>query len=177
MASKLFSPYALAGSVVARNRIVLSPMCQYSAVDGVPQEWHHTNLVTRAVGGCGVIIAEASSVAAVGRISPADTGIWSKAQVDAWTPITAAIAANGAVPGIQIAHAGRKVRAAGTRHCMLVHTRGQWGLPFNHRPTNSRLLSHHVTGRHVPAVARARRPAGAAGRRRLGGGGPISAGV
>lgn len=93
---------------------------QYSAIDGVPTDWHHTHLVSRAIGGVGVIIAEASGVSPVGRISNVDTGIWNADQVAAWAPITAAISKHGAVPGIQIAHAGRKVRRA---HPMLLSFR------------------------------------------------------
>ena len=83
-------------------------MCQYSAVDGVPQEWHHTHLAQFASGGAGIVIAEATAVSPEGRISPEDTGIWNDAQRDAWAPIAAAIRARGALAGIQLAHAGRK---------------------------------------------------------------------
>jgi len=94
--------------VQLRNRIAVSPMCEYSAVDGVPQPWHLVHLGSRAVGGAGLVIAEASAVEARGRISPADTGIWNEAQRDAWAGITRFIAQQGAVAGIQLAHAGRK---------------------------------------------------------------------
>jgi len=103
----LFSPLTQR-SLILRNRIVVSPMCQYSVTDGVPDDWHLVHLGSRAVGGAAVVIAEATAVEPRGRISPADTGIWNDAQRDAWTPIARFIVAQGAIPGIQLAHAGRK---------------------------------------------------------------------
>ena len=103
----LFDPLAI-GNVVLRNRIAISPMCEYSSVDGLPNEWHLVHLGSRAVGGAGLVFTEATAVSPEGRISPADTGIWNDAQRDAWSRIAAFIAAQGAVPGIQLAHAGRK---------------------------------------------------------------------
>ena len=105
--SLLFSPLPLRG-LTARNRLWVAPMCQYSAVDGVPQEWHHTHLAQFASGGAGVVMAEATAVSAQARISPEDTGLWNDAQRDAWAPIVAAIRARGAIAGVQLAHAGRK---------------------------------------------------------------------
>ncbi|OLR90866.1 NADH:flavin oxidoreductase/NADH oxidase [Actinokineospora bangkokensis] len=105
--SQLFSPYRIR-SVTLPNRVVVSPMCQYSAVDGLPDDWHLVHLGSRAVGGAGLVIAEASAVVPEGRISPQDVGIWSQAHVEAWQPITRFIKARGSVPGIQLAHAGRK---------------------------------------------------------------------
>jgi len=105
--SLLFSPLALR-SLTLRNRIFVSPMCQYSAEDGIPDEWHLVHLGSRAVGGAGLVITEAASVSPAGRITPWDVGIWSAQQVEAWKPIAAFIKAQGAVPGIQLAHAGRK---------------------------------------------------------------------
>ncbi|MBN8922474.1 MAG: oxidoreductase [Rhodanobacter sp. 68-29] len=107
---KLFEPLPQR-SLSLRNRIVVSPMCQYSAVDGVPDDWHLVHLGSRAVGGAGVVLSEATAVTAQGRISASDTGIWNDAQVAAWRPITAFIAAHGAIPGVQLAHAGRKASA------------------------------------------------------------------
>lgn len=103
----LFTPIELGGLTV-RNRLWVAPMCQYSAVDGVPNDWHHVHLAQFASGGAGVVIAEATAVLPEGRISPEDVGLWNDAQRDAWAPIAASIAARGAVPGIQLAHAGRK---------------------------------------------------------------------
>ena len=104
---KLFEPFAQR-SLTLRNRLVVSPMCEYSAVHGVPNDWHMVHLGSRAVGGAGAVIAEATAVSAQGRISPQDTGLWNRAQVDAWQPITRFIKAQGAVAGVQLAHAGRK---------------------------------------------------------------------
>jgi 2,4-dienoyl-CoA reductase-like NADH-dependent reductase (Old Yellow Enzyme family) len=104
---KLFEPYPQR-SLTLRNRIVISPMCQYSADDGVPNHWHAVHLGSRAVGGAGLVITEATAVSPEGRISAHDTGIWNDAQVQAWKPIAAFIEAQGAVPGMQLAHAGRK---------------------------------------------------------------------
>jgi 2,4-dienoyl-CoA reductase-like NADH-dependent reductase (Old Yellow Enzyme family) len=111
MTTKLFSPLTLR-SVEFRNRIFVSPMCQYSAVDGVPNDWHFVHLGSRAVGGAGLVIAEATAVTPEGRISPGDLGIWNEQQVKAFQRITSFISAQRAVPGIQIAHAGRKASTA-----------------------------------------------------------------
>ncbi|MBW9110083.1 NADH:flavin oxidoreductase/NADH oxidase [Microbacterium ureisolvens] len=105
--TRLFTPLTLR-DVTVRNRLWVSPMCQYSAVDGVPQEWHHTHLAQFASGGAGMVVAEATAVSPEGRISPEDTGLWNDEQRDAWTPIVAAIRSRGAVAGVQLAHAGRK---------------------------------------------------------------------
>ncbi len=105
--SLLFTPFDLGGTT-ARNRLWVAPMCQYSAVEGVPNDWHHVHLAQFASGGAGVVITEATAVTPEGRISPEDTGIWNDAQRDAWAPIVASIRARGAVAGIQLAHAGRK---------------------------------------------------------------------
>lgn len=104
----LFSPFTLRG-VTLKNRIGVAPMCQYCAKpDGLPTDWHLAHLVSRAVGGAGVTITEATAVTPEGRISPGDLGIWSDAHVAPHARLAAAIAAVGSVPGIQIAHAGRK---------------------------------------------------------------------
>jgi 2,4-dienoyl-CoA reductase-like NADH-dependent reductase (Old Yellow Enzyme family) len=103
----LFDPFTQR-SLTLRNRLVVSPMCEYSATDGVPNNWHLVHLGSRAVGGAALVIAEASAVSAQGRISPQDTGLWNQQQVQAWQPITRFIRAQGAIAGIQLAHAGRK---------------------------------------------------------------------
>jgi len=105
--SALFTPLSIRG-IEMRNRLWVSPMCQYSAVDGVPGDWHHVHLAQFAAGGAGLVIAEASAVSPEGRISPEDAGIWTDAQAEAWAPIVAAIRARGAVAGVQLGHAGRK---------------------------------------------------------------------
>jgi 2,4-dienoyl-CoA reductase-like NADH-dependent reductase (Old Yellow Enzyme family) len=103
----LFDPLVL-GGVKLRNRIGVSPMCQYSSTDGHPMSWHLVHLGSRAVGGAGLVLAEASAVEARGRITPGDCGIWLDSQALAWSPIARFVAEQGAVPGIQLAHAGRK---------------------------------------------------------------------
>jgi 2,4-dienoyl-CoA reductase-like NADH-dependent reductase (Old Yellow Enzyme family) len=98
--------------VELKNRIVVSPMCQYSAKEGHPQTWHLVHLGSRAVGGAGLVFTEATAVDAVGRISLGDTGIYTDAHVDSWRPIAQFIKEEGAVPGMQLAHAGRKASVA-----------------------------------------------------------------
>jgi len=91
-----------------KNRIFVSPMCQYSSEDGLPGDWHLVHLGTRAVGGAALVMVEATAVSPEGRISPRDSGIWSDAHSRAFERITAFIKEQGAVPAIQLAHAGRK---------------------------------------------------------------------
>jgi 2,4-dienoyl-CoA reductase-like NADH-dependent reductase (Old Yellow Enzyme family) len=105
--SILFSPLDLR-SITFRNRIFVSPMCQYSSRDGFPTDWHLVHLGSRAVGGAGLVMVEATSVSPEGRISPGDSGIWSDAHAEAFLPIARFVKEQGAVPGIQLAHAGRK---------------------------------------------------------------------
>ncbi|MFN7930500.1 MAG: NADH:flavin oxidoreductase/NADH oxidase [Blastocatellia bacterium] len=105
--SELFSHFRLRESTF-RNRIFVSPMCQYSCQEGMPNDWHLVHLGSRAVGGAALVMAEATAVSPEGRISPGDTGIWSPAHAEAFRPIAAFIKAQGAVPAIQLAHAGRK---------------------------------------------------------------------
>lgn len=124
----LFDSLPLRG-VTIRNRIVVSPMCQYSCDNGLATDWHLVHLGSRASGGAGVVIAEASAVVADGRISPEDLGIWSDQHGAAFEPITRFIASQGAVPGIQLAHAGRKAstwRPWAAEHGMVPETRGGW---------------------------------------------------
>lgn len=109
--SHLFESFPLK-SVTLRNRIGVSPMCQYSSVDGLMDDWHLVHLGSRAVGGAGLVIAEATAVTPAGRITPGDAGIWSDAHVEPLARVNAFIKAHGAVPGIQLAHAGRKASAA-----------------------------------------------------------------
>ncbi|MFA7095313.1 MAG: NADH:flavin oxidoreductase/NADH oxidase [Gammaproteobacteria bacterium] len=103
----LFSSFTLR-SVTFKNRIFLAPMCQYSAENGVPNEWHLVHLGSRAVGGAALVMAEATAVVPEGRISPYDLGLWNDEQAQAFRPIVQFIKAHGAVPAIQLAHAGRK---------------------------------------------------------------------
>jgi 2,4-dienoyl-CoA reductase-like NADH-dependent reductase (Old Yellow Enzyme family) len=108
--SALFQPFTLK-DVTLRNRIAVPPMCQYSAVDGLANDWHLSHYASIARGGAGLVIVEATAVAPEGRITPACTGLWNNEQTQAFVPIVRAIKAAGAVPGIQIAHAGRKASA------------------------------------------------------------------
>jgi 2,4-dienoyl-CoA reductase-like NADH-dependent reductase (Old Yellow Enzyme family) len=107
----LFSPLTLR-SVTLRNRIGVSPMCQYSATDGVANDWHFVHLGSRAVGGAGLVIVEATGVAPEGRITPGCLGLWNEKQIEPLARIAKFLKEHGAVAGIQIAHAGRKGSAA-----------------------------------------------------------------
>jgi len=107
MTRKLFTPLTLR-SVEFRNRIFVSPMCQYSGAEGIPNDWHLVHLGSRAVGGAGLVITEATAVTPEGRISPGDLGLWNDDQATAFQRITSFISAQGSVPGVQLAHAGRK---------------------------------------------------------------------
>jgi 2,4-dienoyl-CoA reductase-like NADH-dependent reductase (Old Yellow Enzyme family) len=105
--ASLFDAFALRG-IKLRNRIGVSPMCQYSSVDGFADDWHLVHLGSRAVGGAALVLTEATAVSAAGRISPADLGIYDDGHVEMLSRITRFIASQGAVPGMQLAHAGRK---------------------------------------------------------------------
>lgn len=104
---KLFSPLRMR-DIELKNRIVVSPMCEYSAKDGHPETWHLVHLGSRAIGGAGLVFTEATAVEEHGRISLSDTGIYEDAHVESWRPIVEFIRSHGAVPGMQLAHAGRK---------------------------------------------------------------------
>lgn len=103
----LFDSIKLRG-MTARNRIGVSPMCQYSATDGMPDDWHLVHLGARAAGGAGLVMAEATAVEARGRITPGDLGIWSDDHIEPHARLVRFIAGQGALPAIQLAHAGRK---------------------------------------------------------------------
>lgn len=103
----IFRPFALR-SISTRNRIVVSPMCQYSATDGISNDWHFQHLASRAVGGAGVVFTEVTHIESRGRITPYCLGLWNDEQRDAFVRITSFIKAQGALAGIQIGHAGRK---------------------------------------------------------------------
>ncbi|MES1180344.1 MAG: NADH:flavin oxidoreductase/NADH oxidase [Verrucomicrobiota bacterium] len=109
-APHLFSPFTLR-SVTLRNRVGVSPMCQYSAEDGVANDWHLVHLGSRAVGGAGLVIVEATAVAPEGRITPGCLGLWGEQHIEPLARIAKFVKAHGAVAGIQIAHAGRKASA------------------------------------------------------------------
>ena len=103
----LFEPVKIR-DIKLKNRIVVSPMCQYSSVDGFANNWHLVHLGTRAIGGAALVFTEATSVSPEGRITPDDLGIWKDEQIIFLKKITDFIKEHGAVPGIQLAHAGRK---------------------------------------------------------------------
>ncbi len=108
--ASLFTPFTMK-TITLKNRIAVSPMCQYLADDGVINDWHQVHLATLAHGGASLVIAEATAVSPEGRITPGCAGIWTDDQGQAWARAAAAIKAAGAVPGIQLAHAGRKASA------------------------------------------------------------------
>jgi len=109
--SKLFSPL-LIKDVVLKNRVVVSPMCQYSAVDGFANDWHLVHLGSRSVGGAALIIQEATAISPEGRITPSDAGLYREEHIEKWHSIVSFIHQQGAVAGIQLAHAGRKASCA-----------------------------------------------------------------
>ncbi len=165
--ASLFDAFKLK-DVTLRNRIAVSPMCQYSSVDGHATDWHLVHLGSRAVGGAALVCVEATAVLPEGRISPADAGLWSDDHVAPLERITRFLKDHGAVPAIQIAHAGRKASASrpwdGDRH--LQPDEGGWeivapsAVPFGaNLPRTPHALSvaeiHNVTAAFVAAARRA----------------------
>ena len=136
--SKLFSSLAIK-NIKLKNRIVVSPMCQYSANDGFTNDWHLVHLGSRAIGGAGLIISEATAVSPEGRITPGDTGIWKDDHIEGFRRITRFIHEHGSIAGIQLAHAGRKASCAAPWDGgkQLTESEGGWrtvapsALPFN----------------------------------------------
>lgn len=136
--AKLFNPLTIR-SITLKNRIVVSPMCQYSATDGFANDWHLVHLGSRAVGGAALVIMEATAVSPEGRISPGDMGIWKDEQLDMLKRITRFIDQQGAIAGIQLAHAGRKASHSSpwTGGELLAEEQGGWesvapvALPFS----------------------------------------------
>jgi len=126
--SLLFEPLTLRGTTFA-NRVWLAPMCQYSAVDGVVNDWHLVHLGARAAGGFGLLLTEAAAVVPEGRITPQDAGIWTDEQAIAWGRIVDFVHARGSLIGIQLAHAGRKAstyRPWGTGRGTIAAADGGW---------------------------------------------------
>ena len=127
--TSLFQEFRLK-DVVLRNRIAVSPMCQYSSDNGFPNDWHFVHLGSRAVGGAGLVMVEATAVTPEGRISPADSGIYLDDHVEPFARISRFLKQHGAVPGIQLAHAGRKASASkpweGNRH--IETDKGGWDI-------------------------------------------------
>ena len=164
--SHLFTPLEIRG-VRLRNRIAVSPMCQYSCEDGFATAWHMVHLGCRAVGGAALVIAEASAVEARGRISPADLGIWKDAHVEAFLPVTVFIKEQGAIPGIQLAHAGRKAstRVPWQGGTAIAASDGGWqtvapsAIPFREADPAPAELTHAAIRDVVDAFAAAARRA------------------
>ena len=146
--SSLFSPLTLRG-LTLRNRVFVSPMCQYSSVDGLANDWHLAHLGARAAGGAGLVMVEATAVVPEGRISPVDMGLWSEKHTQALAPVARFLKSQGAAPAIQLAHAGRKASTAapwdGGGPVALEH--GGWtpvapsALPFDEGALTPRALS------------------------------------
>ena len=166
----LFTPFTLRG-VTLKNRIGLSPMCQYCAEDGMPSDWHLVHLASRAVGGAGLVLTEATAVTPEGRISPWDLGLWNDAQQSALARIVSAVKSLGAVAGVQLAHAGRKAAcsqpwAGGDR---LPADQGGWEvlapspLPFRDEEPAPLALDQAGIENTIQAFAAAARRAVAAG--------------
>jgi 2,4-dienoyl-CoA reductase-like NADH-dependent reductase (Old Yellow Enzyme family) len=170
----LFSPLPLR-SVTLRNRIAVSPMCQYSAVDGRATDWHLVHLGSRAVGGAGLVVFEATAVEARGRISPADLGLWEDGQIEPLARIVRFVETHGAVPALQLAHAGRKasVRAPWDGGGPIPPAEGGWTpiapspLPFADGHPVPHALDREGLRAVVAAFATAARRAAAAGFRAL----------
>ncbi len=171
MTTDLFTPLALRETKIP-NRLMVSPMCQYSAEAGLATEWHHVHLGSRAVGGAGLVMAEATAVEARGRISPADLGLWTDEQADALARTALFVDGQGAVPGIQLAHAGRKASTASPREDggPLAPAEGGWpvvapsGEPWPHdEPVPTRRLSTDEIAAIVDAFRRAAERAREAG--------------
>jgi 2,4-dienoyl-CoA reductase-like NADH-dependent reductase (Old Yellow Enzyme family) len=127
MATKLFSPLTIK-KITLKNRIAISPMCQYSAIDGFANDWHLVHLGSRATGGAGLIIQEATAVSPEARISPSDLGIWKDEHIEKLKQINAFIVSQNSIPGIQLAHAGRKasVSSPWLGNKKLDFTQGGW---------------------------------------------------
>jgi 2,4-dienoyl-CoA reductase-like NADH-dependent reductase (Old Yellow Enzyme family) len=172
----LFSPLALRG-VTLRNRLGVSPMCQYAAEDGLWNDWHLVHLGSRAVGGFGLIMTEATAVVPEGRITPRDAGLWSDAHVEPLARIARFVESHGAVMGVQLAHAGRK---ASTPHPWSDQPRGSipldaggWQalgpspLPFDDRFRTPREMTQSDLARVIEAFAQAAARALTAGVRLL----------
>jgi 2,4-dienoyl-CoA reductase-like NADH-dependent reductase (Old Yellow Enzyme family) len=158
----LFTPLKLR-NIVLPNRIAMSPMCQYSSTDGVASVWHFVHLASRAVGGAGLLFTEAAAILPDGRISPQDLGIWSDRHIDPLARITRFIQRQGSVPGIQLAHAGRKgsTYRPGDGQGAIPEGEGGWpvvapsALPFADGYARPQALTHQRIGEITKAFAAA----------------------
>lgn len=166
--SKLFSPLRLRG-LEFKNRIFVSPMCQYSATDGLADDWHLVHLGSRAVGGAALVMTEAVAVSPEGRISPWDLGLWNEAQAEALARIARFIKAQGAVPAVQLAHAGRKAACEAPWRGGGPVAEGGWeplapsALPFSERHPRPQAMSEAQIEQLVTDFAKAAERALAAG--------------
>jgi 2,4-dienoyl-CoA reductase-like NADH-dependent reductase (Old Yellow Enzyme family) len=167
----LFEPLDLRG-VTLRNRIVVSPMCQYSSVDGFANDWHLVHLGSLAVGGAGLVFTEATAITPEGRISPQDLGIWSDAHVETLERIVRFVTEQGSLAGIQLAHAGRKAstRRPWEGHGAVSEAEGGWSngvapsaLPVADEYAHPQALTESEIGEVVRAFAAAARRAALAG--------------
>jgi len=166
----LFTPLSLRG-VEFRNRVFVSPMCQYSADEGFANDWHLVHAGSRAVGGAGLVIVEATAVAPTGRISPDDLGLWSDAQIEPLARMARFVKAQGAAVGIQLAHAGRKASTASpwAGGKPVAEADGGWTpvapspIPFGPGYAEPRELSTGEIDRVIEEFAAAARRAAAAG--------------
>jgi 2,4-dienoyl-CoA reductase-like NADH-dependent reductase (Old Yellow Enzyme family) len=169
-ANHLFTPLKLR-DVTFRNRIAVSPMCQYSCTDGFPNDWHLVHLGSRAIGGASLVMVEATAVEARGRISPADSGIWKDEHISAFARIARFLREHGAVAGIQLAHAGRKasVRRPWEPVGIIAESEGGWRtvapspIPFRPGDPEPEELSPSAIQSVVAAFAAATRRAVEAG--------------
>jgi 2,4-dienoyl-CoA reductase-like NADH-dependent reductase (Old Yellow Enzyme family) len=149
----LFDPLTLRDTTF-RNRIFVSPMCQYSSTDGMPNDWHLVHLGSRAVGGAGLVMVEATAISPEGRITPADSGLWSAAQADGFRRIVDFVRRQGAAAGIQLAHAGRKAstRPPWEGGSPLGAAGGAWetvapsAVPFGRHPPPRALTEEEIDG-------------------------------
>jgi len=166
----LFDPLPLR-SVTLPNRVGVSPMCEYSSDDGFANDWHLVHLGSRAVGGAGLVLTEATAVEARGRITPQDLGLWKDAHVEALARIAAFVERQGAVPGVQLAHAGRKasVSAPWAGNNGLAAAQGGWeplapsAVAFSERYVQPRAMSLEDIDEVVRAFGAATRRSVAAG--------------
>ncbi len=163
--SELFDPLTLRGTTF-RNRVWVSPMCQYSSTDGRPDDWHLVHLGSLARGGAGLVLTEATAVSPEGRISPADAGIWTDEQAAGLGRITRFVHSQGAQAGIQLAHAGRKASTAppfGPGSGYVGPADGGWAtvaasaLPFGRLPAPHALTAAEIAGVVADFAAATRR--------------------
>jgi 2,4-dienoyl-CoA reductase-like NADH-dependent reductase (Old Yellow Enzyme family) len=170
MSMHLFAPLALR-DVTLKNRVLVSPMCQYSCEDGMATDWHLVHLGSRAVGGAAAVIAEATAVEPEGRISPQDLGLWTDAHAEPLARVARFVREQGAVPGIQLAHAGRKAstRRPWDSYGVILPGDGGWlpfapsPIPFSPGDPTPRALDAAGIERVLAAFARAAARAVAAG--------------